>query len=107
MSKPLIIADLTLDREVIPGLQRPISVPFAGFAPCNGTGTPMFYPDEFDVIVVGGGHAGAEAAAASARTGAKTLLLTQAMRARARARALARKLNPRTRGISRVSTHGL
>ncbi|PTR14334.1 tRNA uridine 5-carboxymethylaminomethyl modification enzyme [Nitrosospira sp. Nsp2] len=36
----------------------------------------MTFPDHFDVIVIGGGHAGTEAALAAARMGQKTLLLT-------------------------------
>jgi tRNA uridine 5-carboxymethylaminomethyl modification enzyme len=39
----------------------------------------MNFPEQFDVLVIGGGHAGTEAALAAARMGSKTLLLTHSI----------------------------
>lgn len=61
--------------------------PWRSFSSAEPVGTPLSRPQKvlperfmgkmvFDVVVVGGGHAGCEAAAASARVGAKTALIT-------------------------------
>src|SRR5690606_14774923 len=57
----------TLEGLYLPALQNSLN---------TGTRCVVDFPSRFDVIVIGGGHAGTEAALAAARMGVKTLLLS-------------------------------
>src|SRR5882757_5813287 len=58
---------------------RPTIRDYPFHQPRPGPKNPMRFAQTFDVIVIGGGHAGTEAALAAARMGVRTLLLTQSI----------------------------
>ena len=67
----IFCAEGFIQQAEVPILAAFLSDPFS-----TGTRCVVDFPSRFDVIVIGGGHAGTEAALAAARMGVKTLLLT-------------------------------
>jgi tRNA uridine 5-carboxymethylaminomethyl modification enzyme len=67
----IFCAEGFIQEAEVPILAAFLSDPFS-----TGTRCVVDFPSRFDVIVIGGGHAGTEAALAAARMGVKTLLLT-------------------------------
>ena len=67
-----------LEPDMVHNLAPPSGSHLAS-SPANLQIASMNFPDQFDVIVIGGGHAGTEAALAAARMGSKTLLLTHSI----------------------------
>ncbi len=70
----IMAADAVPVKSIARLLVRNSVVPCVAHHRCRHTS--MFYTQQFDVIVIGGGHAGTEAALAAARMGCKTLLLS-------------------------------
>jgi hypothetical protein len=80
LSSTLAFISTSSRRAVTPRGATSLSSKISPFASCCSTSTSLdgaTMSADYDVIIVGGGHAGCDAAAAAARCGAKTALVTQ------------------------------